>query len=130
MEFEGRRGGTAVFQALEAVEPTQAAEALSSLAEELHGHGIDPLDLPRAWEAFKRLLDRRGYFVGTAEQLADSLEEIKWVGPGFDLYELARSLARYDAVRTKCRKLSGKRALPELKMFTTGCACARRRKET
>jgi len=130
MEFDGRRNGAAVYEALEAVEPLHAADALTTLTDVLHGRGTDPLDLDRAWEAFKHLLDRRGYYVATPAQLAESLAEIKAIGRGFDLYELARSLAQYDVVRTKCRKLSGTRALPELKGFTAaGCACARRRKE-
>lgn len=131
MEFEGRASGgrTAVFQALEAVEPSQAAEALSTLTDALHGKGPDSLDLDLAFEAFKHLLDRRGYYVATPAQLAASLAEIKAVGPGFDLYELACSLASYDAVRTKCRKLSQSRSLPELHAFAPDCSCIHPRKE-
>lgn len=126
MEFEGR---TAVFQALEAVEPSQAAEALTSMTDALHGKGPDELDLDLAFEAFKHLLERRGYYVATPAQLNASLAEIKAVGAGFDLYELARSLANYDAVRTKCRRLSKSRRLPELRDFPADCPCFHRRKE-
>ena len=42
---------------------------------------------------FFALLDQRGYFVKSAEQIAASLREILEVGPGFDLYELSAALA-------------------------------------
>jgi hypothetical protein len=120
---------TAVYEAMDAAEPSQAVLALSTLVEQLHDQGADTLDLNRAWEAFKRLLERRGYYVDTPARLATSLKEIDGVGAGFDLYDLARSLARYDVVRTKCRKLAGSRSLPELQAFASPCRCSRRRKE-
>ncbi|HEX7901843.1 MAG TPA: hypothetical protein VF950_29060 [Planctomycetota bacterium] len=46
--------------------------------------------------AFLALLDQRGYFVGTSEQIDASLREIQDVGPGFDLYDLAEALAARD----------------------------------
>ena len=43
--------------------------------------------------AFHSLLERRGYFVSTPPDLAASLEEIRKLGAGFDLYDLAQALA-------------------------------------
>ncbi len=50
--------------------------------------------VPRARlrEAFFTLLERRGFLVGTAEERGRSLEEIRAVGEGFDLFEIARNL--------------------------------------
>lgn len=131
MQFEEAQTGTPteVFQALEAVEPSQAAEVLTGLGDSLHGKGADPLDLRRAWKAFTHLLERRGYYVDTPARLAASLGEIIAIGAGFDLYELARSLARYDAIRTGCRGLSNSRSIPELFAFSADCPCLHHRKE-
>jgi len=129
MDVPSRGSETAVLEALEAVEPTQATRALSGLAEALHSQGADELNLNDAWKAFKRLLSRRGYFVDTPAKLIASLKEIEQIGAGFDLYDLARSLARYDAVRTKCLHLAGSRNLPYLIAFAPDCACTSHRKE-
>lgn len=43
----------------------------------------------RVRRAFLGLLARRGYFVASAPELAASLEEIRGVGEGFDLCDLA-----------------------------------------
>jgi hypothetical protein len=130
MDVPSKGSETAVLEALEAVEPSQATRALSGLAEALHARGADELDLNHAWKAFKRLLSRRGYFVDTPAKLIASLKEIQQIGEGFDLFDLARSLARYDAVRTKCRHLAGSRTLPSLSAFAPDCACTKHRKET
>jgi hypothetical protein len=58
--------------------------------------------------------------------MAASLDEIAAVGEGFDLFDLARNLARYDAVRMECRGLADHRVLPELKRFAPDCACRSR----
>ena len=42
--------------------------------------------------AFLALLDQRGYFVKSPEQVAASIREIRDMGPGFDLYELSDAL--------------------------------------
>ena len=118
-----------VFEALGATEPIQATEALSKLAELLHSRGADGLDLLRVWDSFQQLLDRRGYFVNSPAALAESLREIQAVGPGFDLYDLAQSLARYDVARARCLKISGSRTLPELEAFAPNCGCSKHRKE-
>jgi len=124
--------GRSFFASLDGAEPLPATEALKTLSDGLHRQGKEEIDLARAWEAFQRLLERRGYYVDTPARLAESLREIEAVGTGFDLYDLAQSLARYDVVRTRCRKLSGSRTLPELTAFAATCSCRRRRngKET
>jgi hypothetical protein len=120
--------GFEVLEAMQATEPSQATAVLSKLSEDLHDKGADALDLTRAWAAFLKLLERRGYFTATPSQLAESLQEIKSIGAGFDLYDLAQSLARYDVVRTKCLHISGSRIVPELATFSSTCACTRHRK--
>jgi hypothetical protein len=112
-----------ILEAMEAAEPTQAAEVLSGLTADLHARGVNGVNLSGMWNSFKRLLHRRGYFVGTPAQVNASLEEIAAVGEGFDLYDLARNLAHYDAARMECRGLSDHRALPELKRFAPACTC-------
>lgn len=129
-EAHAKDPGIQVLEALEAVEPAQAMTVLSTLADDLHKSGQDRLNLDQAWERFKQLLQRRGYYVETPAKLSASLKEIEEVGAGFDLYDLARSLARYDLARTKCRKLATARALPELKSFASNCVCGKRRKGT
>lgn len=119
----------AVFEAMEAVEPSQAAELLSGLTESLHGQKKNGFDLQQAWERFKRLLERRGYFTSTRDELEASLNEIHDLGKGFDLFDLARGLARYDVAKSKCLKLTQARALPSLRFFARNCACTRPRKE-
>jgi hypothetical protein len=131
MELDGREAPERrILDALEAAEPTQAAEVLSRLTADLHAHGVNGVNLSGMWNTFKRLLHRRGYFVATPGQLTASLDEIAAVGEGFDLYDLARNLAHYDAARMECRGLSDHRALPELKRFAPACSCLSRSKQT
>ncbi|MBI3855997.1 MAG: hypothetical protein HY293_09940 [Planctomycetes bacterium] len=118
-----------VLEAMEAVEPSEAAAAMARLTSELHAHGLNGVNLTGMWNSFKRLLHRRGYYVTTPGQLAASLKEIEDVGEGFDLFDLARSLAHYDAVRMECRGLADHRVLPELEPFAPACACRTLRKE-
>jgi hypothetical protein len=112
-----------ILEAMEAAEPAQATEVLARLTADLHARGVNGVNLSGMWNSFKRLLHRRGYFVTTPAQLAASLDEIAAVGEGFDLYDLVRTLAHYDAARMECRGLSDHRALPELKRFAPACAC-------
>ena len=114
---------------MEATEPTQAAEVLSRLTMELHASGVNGVNLTGMWNSFKRLLHRRGYFVGTPAQVETSLDEIASIGEGFDLFDLARNLAHYDAARMACRGLADHRALPELQRFAPACACKSNSKE-
>lgn len=117
-----------VLEAMEAAEPTQATTVLARLADDLHAHGIHGVNLAGMWTSFMHLLQRRGYYVTTPGQVAASLKEIEAVGEGFDLFDLARSLAHYDAVRMERRGLAGHRVFPELRPFAPGCSCASRRK--
>jgi hypothetical protein len=115
-----------ILEAMQAAEPTEATTVLASLTAELHDRGVNGVNLTGLWNSFKRLLHRRGYFVTTPAQMAASLDEIAAVGEGFDLFDLARNLARYDAVRMECRGLADHRVLPELQRFAPGCACRSR----
>ena len=124
MELDGSEAPERkILEAMEAAEPTQATEVLSRLTADLHARGVNGVNLSGMWNSFKRLLHRRGYFVTTPAQVAASLEEIAAVGEGFDLYDLARNLAHYDAARMECRGLSDHRVLPELKPFAPACWC-------
>lgn len=114
---------------MEAAEPAQATAVLADLTARLHAQGVNGVNLTCMWNSLKRLLHRRGYFVATAAQLSASLKEIEEIGEGFDLFDLARNLARYDAVRNRCRGLADHRALPELRPFAGACSCTRPRKE-
>jgi len=128
MELDGTQAPERkILQAMEAAEPSQAAEVLSVLTADLHARGVNGVNLSGMWNSFKRLLHRRGYFVATPAQVAASLDEIATVWEGFDLFDLARNLARYDAARIECRGLSDHRALPELKRFAPGCSCIAKR---
>jgi hypothetical protein len=111
MESEATAGE--ILHAMEAAEPTEAAAVLGRLTE------CRGINLARMWISFKRLLHRRGYFVATPAEVEMSLAEIEAVGEGFDLFDLARGLARFDAARMDSMGLRGHRALPELRRFST-----------
>lgn len=124
METEGAGASERkILEAMEAAEPTQATEVLSNLTGELHARGVNGVNLTGMWNSFKRLLHRRGYYVGTPAQVEKTLEEIATIGEGFDLFDLAKNLAHYDAVRMECRGLTSHRALPELQRFASPCTC-------
>jgi len=130
VEFENARAGAEkkFFEALEAAEPHQATRALSDLILLLpskEGDGGSPLKM---WTRFKRLLHRRGYYVATPSQVKATLEEIAAVGEGFDLFDLARSLAAYDAARKGSRP-DAPDAMPQLKRFAEAASRVELRKE-
>jgi alkanesulfonate monooxygenase SsuD/methylene tetrahydromethanopterin reductase-like flavin-dependent oxidoreductase (luciferase family) len=127
--MESGGSGKRILQAMEAAEPGEASAAMGELIQRLQGQGSNGLDLSGLRGAFKRLLRRRGYFVGSPAEMAAALEEIAAVGEGFDLYDLARSLAQYDTIRTQCLRLTPRRALPELRRFSPACSCEKHRKE-
>jgi len=112
-----------ILDALEAAEPSRATEVLAGLTADLQARGVNGVNLSGMWNSFKRLLHRRGYFVATPAQVAASLDEIVEVGEGFDLFDLARNLAAYDAARMESHGLAGHRALPELRQFSPPCSC-------
>lgn len=127
MELDGAQ--VKVLQAMDAAEPAEASVALGELTSRLRMHGTNGIDLEGMWIAFKALLHRRGYYVSTPAEIQKSLQEIDAIGSGFDLYDLAQGLARYDAVRTECKHLTPIRALPALKHFCPACPCGKHRKE-
>jgi len=105
---------TEILHAMEAAEPTEAAAVLGRMP-----HAAQGINLARMWTSFKRLLHRRGYFVATPAEVETTLTEIEAVGEGFDLFDLARGLAHFDAARMDTLGLQGHRALPELRRFAT-----------
>jgi hypothetical protein len=111
-----------VLKSLEKGEPSAAARLLDRLA-------AGPLPatevLPRLWEAFRTLLRRRGYFVDSPSQVSDSLREIAEIGAGFDLHDLATTLARLHTGSTHCGRSRVPLGIPELEGFTRGCGCGR-----
>jgi hypothetical protein len=123
-----------LLEALQEARPGAALEAVHRLTNELRETGADGADLGSAWDAFVGLLERRGYYVATPEELAASLDEIRSVGGGFDLYELAAGLAGYDAAAVDCLGLRERRQFPRLAPFARPCGCGRhpprRRKES
>jgi hypothetical protein len=106
-----------VLEAMAAVEPKAATEALDRLTADLETHGVNGVDPLEMWASFKRVLRRRGFFVSTPAETAVSLAEIKAVGPGFDLFDLARGLAQFDALRMEHLGRTGQRMLPEIQSF-------------
>lgn len=86
-------------------------------------------DLSLLWSSFARLLSRRGYFVVTPEETAQSLEEIRGVGAGFDLYDLAVAMGRLDAAATECLQAVPLRQFPALLPLVPSCGCGHHAKE-
>ena len=84
------------------------------------GGGAEAKSLSSAWEPFVCLLGRRGYFVGHPEETRNSLDEILGMGPGFDLYDLAASLARCDAALAVHVGAPSARLFHELTPFLAG----------
>lgn len=115
--MESWNSASELLQAMEAAEPGEAAAVLDRLAHHVRTHHGDGINLARMWTSFKRLLHRRGYFVGTPAEIETTLQEIEAVGEGFDLFDLARGLAQFDALRMEAQGLVGHRALPELARF-------------
>jgi hypothetical protein len=71
--------------------------ALAALTPTLDGKALPVRQERDLWAAFLILLAKRGYFTASPTQLEAAFGEIAQVGEGFDLYDLARRLARYDA---------------------------------
>jgi hypothetical protein len=103
MEDGDARRACDTIEALDTAERTLAVNDASTLAQ--------------LWKPFLRLLRQRGYFVDSDETVALALEQIQLRGTGFDLYDLAASLARYDTAQAKRLSSSGSRFLPALRMF-------------
>lgn len=99
-------------------ETRPAIDAARRLEREVHGGGPGAGALEGLRDAFFALLDLRGYFVRTAAEVSEAIREIREVGAGFDLYDLAEALAACD-----CRGVSNEPRIPELKEFQRPCAC-------
>jgi hypothetical protein len=127
--MESSNTAAQVLEAMAAAEPSAAATGLERLTSQLETAGGGEVDLETLWVTFKRLLHRRGYFVSSSAELSRSLEEIHAVGEGFDLYDLALGLARFDLLRMERVGIQGHRSIPELKVFTPSKARKTPRKE-
>lgn len=114
-----------VVAALVAGEASRAADLLEMEIRSGRGHPPEEAASKALRETFFELLRRRGYFVGSADQIQASLEEIRQVGEGFDLFDLARGLAEYDMMITECRGLRRQRLFPELVTFSPVCPCGK-----
>lgn len=110
---------TEAIQAMDACEPLRAVNAFQRLGASVQREQ-DPNPLIRngIWESFLKCLDRRGYFVSTSEEIAASLNEIRDVGAGFDLYEMARAMAQFDGTLTDGLGRVHQRLFPELRPFS------------
>ena len=73
-----------ILEAMEAVEPRNATQALDHRIQTLKRKRSDGLDLKSMGLAFRQLLQRRGYFTLIPEDLERSLQDIAMVGVGFD----------------------------------------------
>jgi hypothetical protein len=108
---------------MESGDTQRAIASIRDLARELWARKVGSFSPDGLETAFQALLHRRGYFVSTPSDLSASLADIQALGEGFDLYDLARSLAELDTVTTECLKLSACPLLPELRPFSTRCPC-------
>lgn len=104
-------------------ETRPALETTKRLDREIHEGRIDAEALEGTRAAFLALLDLRGYLLRTPEELAGSIREIRELGPGFDLYDLAAGLASCDAAASQCRGPALPRRIPELSGFAPSCSC-------
>jgi hypothetical protein len=73
--------------------------------------------------AFRELLRRRGYFVSSASDFTESLQELQVLGEGFDLYDLARQLAALDTILVRCLRVAPHPHFPDLGAFAPPCPC-------
>lgn len=108
-------------EAIRAMASTDAVRA-EELFRRLEGSagsyvGYQARSLSSAWEPFLQLLKRRGYFVNHPAETRTSLEEIRAMGPGFDLYDLALSLSRCDAALASHLNTPASKVFPELHPF-------------
>ncbi len=112
-----------LIEAMVSGEAAHALRAFSRLeAAARSGETGGDSSLPGVWESLIDLLRRRGYFVSTSREIKSALEEIRAVGPGFDLYNLAAALAHCDA--TVSERVGGptRRRFPALEPFATNGA--------
>ena len=115
-----------VLSSLKAGDPSGASTTLGRL---LDGPPPDATTLKRLWGSFQSLLQRRGYFVDNPAEFEASLKEIEDLGEGFDLHDLVRALARYDAALSECGSRRLPRRFPQIRHFAPRCECGRHPKE-
>lgn len=108
----------------EAIEAMAAGEAAAAVAMLKPLFSVSPGErrVPAALRreskrALLMLLERRGFFPAPPAKLEASLEEIRSLGAGFDLFDLCCLLARIDRESTGSGR---RRAIPELAPFTNG----------
>lgn len=104
----------------EAIHATKAFTGLEAAAR-LGETGGDS-SLQGVWESFIDLLRRRGFYVSTPIDIKGALEEIRAVGPGFDLYDLAAAIAHCDATVSERVGVPTRRRFPALESFATNGA--------
>jgi hypothetical protein len=117
-------------RSMDAGEAARAAIQLKALEGYVRERGRDSVpDLSELWTSFTKLLSRRGYFVLTPDETAKSLEEIRGVGAGFDLYDLGLAMGRLDAAATECLQAAARRSFPALVPMVPSCGCGHHAKE-
>ena len=113
------------IHSLESGDCARALAFIRDLADALR----DGKEAKPAWpalaDAFRSLLRRRGYFVSSPANFENSLDEIHFLGEGFDLYDLARQLAALDTIAYECLKLAPGPLFPKLRAFAPPCPCGR-----
>lgn len=110
------QGSDSVRDALRSMESGEASRAHPAVAALRDCRSAVP-GAGALGAAFRTLLRRRGYFVDSEPEYAASLEEVFSVGEGFDLFDLARSLADFDAARLDGTGPSRQSLYPELARF-------------
>ena len=116
---------TFIQQAVQAMDEADcggAIMALDFLMKAIH-QDSERAPLDDLWAPFERLLHRRGYFIGSGEDLQGSLSEIHSLGEGFDLFDLADVMARCDVHVAECGRPKLDRRFPALQAFRPHCAC-------
>ena len=73
--------------------------------------------MKRVWDRFVSLLRRRGFFVGSPDEIEASLGEILSLGEGFDLHDLAVGLASLDAAAAQGGMVKSSLFFPRLSRF-------------
>lgn len=112
-----------LIEGMDSGEAIHAAKAFSRLeaAARLDETGGDSY-LHDVWNSFIDLLRHRGYYVSTSIEIRGALEEIRAVGPGFDLIDLATAVAHCDATISERVGVPTRRRLPALESFATNAA--------
>jgi hypothetical protein len=103
----------------------RAACLIAAAIRSAHSCPLPEEDAGSLREAFFGLLERRGYFIHSPAEIQQTVHEIRAVGSGFDLFDLAQTLAEYDMIATECLGLRSRRLLPELRELSPACPCGK-----